>query len=523
MSAQTPKDWVTRCIALRKPAATLADMLDLAMQISPDKVAIVFEGTEVTYHSFDAAANQVANGLISLGIRSGDRVCVQLENCPEFLYIYFGILRAGAVMVPANVMYKAEEMGHILSDSGARFVFVSSANSAYLPTIGADVPELEKIIEVGSEKLENSLNFKTWSAQQPEGRPEVVVRPGDFATIQYTSGTTGKPKGAVVSHANVMAAIDMLGSLPRYPIDKDTVTLLMLPLFHTFGLNLGVGLSFSYASTMVLERRFNAPKALSLVEQYSVNLFWGAPPMFYAFVNTPGLEYYNTSSLKNVMTGAAIMPPAIFEEFHRLTGIELSDGYGLSETSPIVTFNAAGAVNKVGSVGPAYPGLEVRIMDDHDEELGVNEIGEICVKGPVVFQGYWNNTDATKDAMRNGWFHTGDQGRMDEDGYLFIVGRKKDMIVVSGYNVYPVELENLLMKHGSVSDCAVIGVPDDYQGESVKAVIVLNPDKKVSSDQLDIFMRKHLAAFKCPKYYSFVDALPKTPAGKVLKRILRKQ
>jgi long-chain acyl-CoA synthetase len=523
MSQQKPIDWVTRCIALRKPKATLADMLDVAMQISPDKVAIVYEGTEVTYREFDAASNRVANGLIGLGIQPGDRVCVQLENCPEFLYTYFGILRAGAVMVPANVMYKGEEMGYILNDSGTRLVFVSSASSAYLPTVGTDVPELEKIIEVGEGRPENSLSFNSWSAQQSEGRPDIVVRPSDFATVQYTSGTTGKPKGAVVSHANVMAAIDMLGALPRYPIDEDTVSLLVLPLFHTFGLNLGVGLSFSYASTMVLENRFNASRVLGLVEQHAVNLFWGAPPMFYAFVNTPGLEQYDTSSLKNVMTGAAIMPPAIFEKFHQLTGIELSDGYGLSETSPIVTFNAAGPVNKIGSVGPAYPGLEVRIMDDHDEEVAVNEVGEICVKGPVVFQGYWNNIEATNEAMRNGWFHTGDQGRMDEDGYVFIVGRKKDMIVVSGYNVYPVELENLLMKHDGIFDCAVVGVPDEYQGESVKAVIVLNPDERVSSDQLDTFMRKHLAAFKCPKYYTFVDALPKTPAGKVLKRILREQ
>ena len=243
--------------------------------------------------------------------------------------------------------------------------------------------------------------------------------------------------------------------------------------------------------------------------------------MFYAFVNTPGLEQYDTSSLKNVMTGAAIMPPAIFEKFYQLTGIELSDGYGLSETSPIVTFNAAGPVNKIGSVGPAYPGLEVRVLDNNDEEVPLGDVGEICVKGPVVFQGYWNNPEATNEAMRNGWFHTGDQGRMDEDRYVFIVGRKKDMIVVSGYNVYPVELENVLMKHDAVSDCTIIGVPDEYQGESVKAIIVLNADAHTTVDEFDTYMREHLAAFKCPKHYIFIDALPKTPAGKVLKRVLR--
>lgn len=491
------------------------------MQINPDKVAIIYEGNEVTYREFDAAANRVANGLIELGIEPGDRVCVQLENRPEFLFAYFGILRAGAVMVPANVMYKGEEMGHILSDSGTRVVFVSSANSAYLPTIRDDASSLERIIEVGRNRLEKSHNFKTWCAQQPPRRPDIIVRPDDFATIQYTSGTTGRPKGAVVSHANVMAAIDMLGTLPRYPINEDSVSLLVLPLFHTFGLNLGVGLSFAYASTMVLESRFNAEKIFALVEQYGVNLFWGAPPMFYAFVNTPELDQYDTSSLKNVMTGAAIMPPAIFDKFYQLTGIELSDGYGLSETSPIVTFNAAGAVNKIGSVGPAYPGLEVRILDDNDEEVPLGEVGEICVKGPVVFQGYWNNPEATNEAMRNGWFHTGDQGRMDEDRYVFIVGRKKDMIVVSGYNVYPVELENALMKHPDVSDCTIIGVPDEYQGESVKAVIVLNADANPTAGEFDIYMREHLAAFKCPKHYIFVNALPKTPAGKVLKRVLR--
>jgi long-chain acyl-CoA synthetase len=426
--------WPDHCISLRRDNATLADLIDPAVAIDPDKVAIVFEGTETTYAQLDEAANRVADVLIGMGVERGDRVAVQLEN-----------------------------------------------------------------------------------------RPSVRIRSEDLAVIQYTSGTTGRPKGAVVSHSNIMTAIDTIASLPRYPIHQRSVTLLCLPLFHVFGLNFGAGLSFGFGLTMVLVRRFEPELVFSLVEEQRVTLFWGVPPMYVAFVNTPGLDRYNVSSLEHVMTGAAILPVPIVERFRELTGLELSDGYGMSETSAVLTFNTVGPVIKRGSVGPPYPGIDMCIQNDRGEMLPVGEVGEICARGDIIFQGYWNNPAATEEAMRGGWLHTGDLGRVDDDGYFFIVGRTKDLIIVSGYNVYPSEVEELLLRHPGVLDCAVFGVPDDYQGESVCAMVVPRPGQEPSEQEVVEYCREHLAAFKCPRRVVFRDEIPKSASGKILKRELREQ
>ncbi|MCP5113181.1 MAG: long-chain fatty acid--CoA ligase, partial [bacterium] len=421
------------------------------------------------------------------GVEPGDRVAVQLDNRPEFLSPFFGVPRAGAILVPVNVMYKAEEVDHILTDSGAKVLL------SRLPDLANASPD----------------------------RPPVTMRPGDPSMIQYTSGTTGTPKGAVVSHANIMAAIDTVATLPAYPIHSGSVTLMALPMFHAFGLDLGLGLSLAFGLTMVLVNRFNAELVFSLFEKHRVTLFWGAPPMYYSFVNTTGLDRYDVSSLANCMSGAAPLPAVILERFKEITGVEISEAYGLSETSPILTFNTAGPVNKPGSVGPAYPGIDIAVLDDHDNEVPRGKVGEICARGPVVFLCYWQNEDATREAMRGGWFHTGDLGRADEDGYYYLVDRKKDMINVSGYNVYPIEVENVLLRHPGVRDCAVIGVPDSYQGESVKAVIVAEPGAELTAPGVIEFLRDRLAAFKCPRHVAFVAGLPRSPSGKILKRLLR--
>ncbi len=514
--------WARRCISLRKPGATLADMLDVALQLYPNRTAIVFEGAETTYRELDREANRLASGLVRLGVLPGDRVAVQLGNCPEFLVLFFGILRAGAILVPANIMYKGEEMRHILADSGARVLCVPGPPPSWLPEVARGLPGLETVIEVGPEAA-GALTLEAIMQGEAPERPAVPLRPEDFAMIQYTSGTTGEPKGAIVSHRNVMAAIDMVATLPRYPLSADGVTLLALPLFHAFGLDLGVGLSFAFALTMVLVRRFDADLVFSLFEKHRVTLFWGAPPMYHAFVNTPGLEKYDVFSLRNCMSGAAPLPVVILERFKQMTGVEISEAYGLSETSPVLTFNTAGPVNKPGSVGPAYPGIEIRVLDEHDNEVPTGAVGEICARGANIFQGYWNREEDTREAMRGGWFHTGDLGRVDEDGYYYLTGRKKDLIVVSGYNVYPIEVENVLMRHPDVADCAVIGVPDPYQGESVMAVVVPEPGSKPGEAEIIEFVRQRLAVFKCPRQVRFVDQLPKSASGKILKRVLREQ
>jgi len=477
-----------RCIALRRADATLADLLDAALEIDPDRTAIIFDDEETNYRVLDERANRLAEGMIDLGLRSGDRVAVQLENRPEFLEIFIAVMRAGGVLVPANVMYTAGEMRHILSDSRAKILFVSNAISSRLRDTAGEIDGLETVVEIGTPQLNGTRDYHALIRDSAPSRPGRTIDPDAPAVIQYTSGTTGKPKGAVVSHRTVLTAIDTIG---------------------TFGL------------TMVLVDRFDPERVFSLIEEHKVTLFWGVPPMYYSFVNTPGLEKYDVSSLRHAMTGAAILPVVIVERFRDLTGIELSDGYGMSETTAILTFNSAGPVIKRGSVGPPYPGVEMCVMDEHGQPLPVGEVGEICARGPNIFQGYWNLPEETTEVMRGGWLHTGDLGRVDEDGYFFIVGRTKDLIIVSGYNVYPIEVETVILRHPAVLDCAVIGIPDDYQGESVCAVIVVRPGEHLTESEVNIYCREHLAAFKCPRRIVFREDIPKSASGKILARVLR--
>lgn len=490
-AADVGTDWVEECIGARPAGFTLAHLLDVPLRHFPRKTAVVFEGEETSYAELDAAANRVANGLIEQGLAPGERVVVQLDNRPAFLELYFGVLRAGGVFVPASPMYRSEEMEHIVADSGARAVF-----------------------------RQEELELPLFAGAAPK-RPAVPRAPGDTAMIQYTSGTTGKPKGAMVSHANVLAAIDMLARAPRFPVHARTVTLLVLPLFHAFGLDVGLGLSLAFGTTMVLLRRFDAAEMLRLVDEHRVTLCWGVPPMFHAFAHTPGLDEFDVSSLEGVMSGAAPLPVAVLERVRERFGLAICESYGLSETSPILCFNANGPVDKPGAVGPPFDGVELSIRDEEDREVAPGEVGEVCARGPNVFQGYWHQPEATAQALRGGWLHTGDLGRLDADGYLFLTDRKKDMVLVSGYNVYPIEVENVLLRHAAVLDCAIVGVPDEYQGESVKAFVVLHGDAQLTADEVAEHCRAHLAAYKCPKHVAFVDELPRSPAGKVLRRVLR--
>jgi len=366
------------------------------------------------------------------------------------------------------------------------------------------------------------MEFEAFKAAASSERPEISSDPDEVAIIQYTSGTTGKPKGAMLSHNNIIACLNNTTGLPGTPgREEDEIILIVLPLFHSYALNLCINHVFRLAHTMVLVNRFDAERVFSLFEKHGVTIFYGAPPMYHAFVNTSDLDQYDVSKLHSSFSGAAPLAVVILERFRDLTGVEITEGYGLSETSPTLCSNAAGQGNKPGSVGPAIPGVKLRIVDEKNQDVAPGEVGEIVAQGPNIFKGYWNREKETADAFRGGWFHTGDLGRKDEDSYYYIVDRKSDMIIVSGYNVYPIEVENLIMRHPKIMDCAVIGIPDDYQGESVKACVVLNSDETMGVEELIEFCRQHLAAFKSPRHVSFRDSLPKSRTGKVLKRVLR--
>lgn len=515
--------WTETCRALRKSEGeSLADYLDVGMGTAPDKPVVIFEGKPLTYQELDEAASRIANGLVSLGVNPGDRVAIHFDNRPEFIMVFLGVMRAGAILVPTNVMYTAEEMDHILTDSGAKVLFVVSPLAEKLSSLVTNLESLSSSVELGEGLLSSALSFDTFVEEASPVRPEITRDPENVAIIQYTSGTTGKPKGAMVSDNNILAVLrnttDLPGSIePR----EDDATLLTLPLFHAYALDLVIGRAFQGGQTLVLMSRFDAEKVFQLIEKHRCSIFYGAPPMYHGFVNTPGIDQYDVSSLRACFCGAAPLPVVILERFLELSGVQISEGYGLSETSPTLSNNSAAPKNKPGSVGFPIREVSLRIVDEEDNDVAPGEVGEIIAQGPNVFKGYWQREKETAEAMRGGWFHTGDLGRVDEEGYYFIVDRKKDMIVVSGYNVYPIEIENVIMRHPNVQDCAVIGLADDYQGESVRACVVLNEGESLDADELIAYCREHLAAFKCPRSVSIRETLPKNPTGKILKRELR--
>ncbi|MFP6582589.1 MAG: long-chain fatty acid--CoA ligase [Candidatus Hydrogenedentota bacterium] len=515
--------WQEECLAARvQENESLADVLVPAMALRPDKVAIFFEGTEITYRQMDEAGNRVANALIELGIKPGERVAMHIDNRPEFIYGFHGIMRAGAVLVPTNVMYTAPEMAHIIGDSGARAVIVLNEFEDKMHAL--DVDSLEFVIALDDPKNPESNCLSDMMLMAGDTPPTIKRNPDEVAIIQYTSGTTGQPKGAMVSDNNILAVLrnttDLPGSIDA--IEEDAM-LLTLPLFHAYALDLAINRSFLSVQTMVLFSRFDAVGIFKAFEEHKITIFYGAPPMYFAFVNTPECKDYDSSSLRGAYSGAAPLPVVTMEQFKELTGVQINEGYGLSETAPTLSTNMAGPVNKPGSVGPPIREVEIKLVDSDGKEVDQGEVGEIKAKGPNIFLGYWNLPEETANAVQDGWFFTGDMGRFDEDGYLYIVDRKKDMIVVSGFNVYPIELENVILRHPKIIDCAVIGVPSDYQGESVKAVCVLAPGESLDYDELETYCREQMAAFKVPKFLSIRDELPKNATGKVLKRVIREE
>lgn len=504
-----------------KDNESMADVLAAPLALAPDKAAIIFEDQTITYRQLDEIANRVANGLIRVGVKPGDRVAIHVDNRPEFIFAYLGIMRAGGVLVPTNVMYTKDEMTHILNDSGSKVVFALEPFVEKIKSVAA--ASVQTIVSVGAAQP-GAEAIADFMAKSSADRPAVKRNPREVAFIQYTSGTTGTPKGAMVSDTNVLKVLENTSGLPGSIVQtEDDVTLLVLPLFHSYALNLAINRAFTSVHTMILHARFNPEKVFQDFEKYKVTVFYGAPPMYHAFVNTPGLDKYKVTTLKGAFSGAAPLPVIIMEKFKQLTGVQISEGYGLSETAPTLSSNMAGPVNKPGTVGPAIREVELRVVDADDNDVPLGEVGEVVARGPNIFLGYWNRPEATAEAMRNGWFHTGDMGRFDADGYLTIVDRMKDMIVVSGFNVYPIEIENVILRHPKVQDCGVIGVPDSYQGESVKACVVLHPGQELSREEFDAYCREHMAAFKVPKHLSIRSALPKNATGKMLKRVLREE
>jgi long-chain acyl-CoA synthetase len=486
----------------------LAQILIDSWRRDPDHVAIRLDDTELNYAQLNGATAHFVGLLREHGFQHGDRVGIMLPNVPYFPVCYYGVLRAGGVIVPMNVLLKKREISFYLEDSGARLLFAWDG-FAQDAQAGADAAGAECILVKAGE-------FEHVVGAAPPLAAVTEVQDGDTAVILYTSGTTGTPKGAELSHANLLrnanAAVNLFGA------DTDAVTLGALPLFHSFGQTCGMNATVAGGGTLTMIPRFDPGKALEIIERDRVNIFLGVPTMYGAILHQPEHERYDTSTLRLCGSGGSAMPVELMRGFEKAFDCKVLEGYGLSETSPVASFNHADRERKPGSIGTPIEGVEMKVVDEHDHEVAQGEIGEIVIRGHNVMKGYWNRPDATAEAIRDGWFHSGDMATVDEDGYFFIVDRKKDMIIRGGYNVYPREIEEVLYEHPAVREAAVLGTPDDEYGEEIAAAVALKDGAQVSADELREFVKEQVAAYKYPRRIWFVDELPKGPTGKILKR-----
>jgi long-chain acyl-CoA synthetase len=486
----------------------LATIATETAERSPDGIAYKLDDTEVNWQAVDEGSARVAGLLKEKGFEPGDRVGVMLPNVPYFPIAYYGILRAGGTVVPMNVLLKGREVKFYLEDPGAKLVFAWH-DFAEAAEKGAEEAGAE-VIPVKPGEFETLLG-------DAEPEREVADRDGDdTAVILYTSGTTGQPKGAELTHDNMLK--NAQASRDLFGIEDDQIVLGALPLFHSFGQTCCMNACALSGATLTFIPRFDPAKALEIIERDKVTLFAGVPTMYNAMLNSDAREKHDHSSLRICCSGGSAMPGELMRGFEKAFDTMILEGYGLSETSPVASFNHPDKERKIGSIGTPIEGVEMKVVDDDGNEVEQGEVGEIAIKGHNVMKGYWNKPDETDEAIADGWFHSGDMAKVDEDGYFFIVDRKKELIIRGGYNVYPREIEEVLYEHEGVLEAAVIGVPDDSMGEEVGAAVVLKQGQDVSADDLKAYVKEEVANYKYPRKIWFVDELPKGPTGKILKR-----
>ena len=520
----------------------LASLLEDTTENYPDREAIVLalpggQTTRLTYAQVNGAANQVANLLASRGIGRGDKVALSCANLPYFSIVYFGILKAGATVVPLNVLLKGREVAYHLGDSDAK---------AYFCFQGTDELPIGKEGHAGFEQADACEHFWMITAdpaadspidgtetlgQGMAGRPPtfetVATDEDDTAVILYTSGTTGQPKGAELRHRNMRDNCLLGSELFGADAEKPDTYLCVLPLFHSFGQSVIQNGGFLYGGTVVMLPRFDADAALKTMAKEEVTFFAGVPTMYWGLLGAlddSGVDVKElAANLRVAVAGGSALPVEVHKDFEQRFGVTILEGYGLSETSPVASFSRIGAGVRVGSIGTAVPGVEMKLLKPgtwDEAEDKPDAVGEIAIKGHNIMKGYYGRPDATDESIQDGWFRSGDLARRDEDGWYYIVDRSKDMIIRGGYNVYPREIEEVLMTHPDVSLAAVIGVPHESHGEEIKAVVIRNKDASVTEDELLAWGKEQMAHYKYPRVVEFVEALPMTATGKILKREL---
>jgi long-chain acyl-CoA synthetase len=532
---------------IQYPEVPLWRLLEASAQKYPDKVALDFLGHTLKYKDLWKQVLEFAGALQAGGVKPGDRVALMLPNSPQFVIAFFGTLAAGAICVNVNPLYTPRELRHQLLDSGAQTLVILDLFWPRYAEIEAEVP----VRQVFTTGLQDYMPFpknllypvkmrreKRWvklpphpkrsdfkkalKACTPADQPH-PAKPDEVALLQYTGGTTGVSKGAMLSHRNLVANVyqSIAWSPESRAMAGSGVMLTAIPLFHVYGMTVAMNYGLALGYKLVLLPRPEVGPCVEAIERHHVTHFPGVPTLYVGFNHFPGIERRKVGTVKVCNSGSAPLPLEVIETFEKLTGGRLLEGYGLTEAAPVTHSNPVGGLRKRGSVGLPLPGVDAAVVDDNLRELPPGEVGELAVRGPNVMLGYWNRPEESAKVLKIDWLLTGDMARMDEDGYFYIVDRKKDLIIAGGYNIYPREVEEVLYSHPAVQEAAVVGVPDPYRGETVAAFVVLKPGQSISQEELDQFCRQQLAAYKVPRRYTFRSDLPKSAVGKILRRELR--
>ena len=514
----------------------LASLLEQSADAHPDREAVVLGETRLTYAQVNGAANQVANLLTSRGIQPGDKVALSCPNLPYFPIVYYGILKAGATVVPLNVLLKGREVAYHLDDSDAKAYFCfqgtdelpigQEGHAGFEQTDSCEQFFMITVDPAATSPIDGTETLGQGMNGQSPAFDTVAVSDDDTAVILYTSGTTGQPKGAELRHrnmvSNALAGTDLFGA----DADNPDTYLCVLPLFHSFGQTVIMNGGFAFGGTVVMLPRFEADAALKTMAKEGVTFFAGVPTMYWGLLGALDDSGVDVKALAGTLrvaaAGGSALPVEVHKDFEKRFGVTILEGYGLSETSPVASFSPHGDEVRVGSIGIPIPGVEMKLISPEpgDWSDADGEIGEIAIKGPNIMKGYYGRPDATDEAIRDDWFRSGDLGRRDDDGWYYIVDRSKDMIIRGGYNIYPREVEEVLMAHPGVSLVAVIGVPHESHGEEIKAVVIRDKEIGLTEDELVEWSKEQMASYKYPRIVQFVDQLPMTATGKILKREL---
>jgi len=500
--------------------STVKELISSQAKALPDKVFMYYKDITKTFKELNDISNRIGNGLLSLGIKKGDRVTLLIPNKPEFVYAWFGLMKIGAIMVPINTQFKPDEIKYIINNSEANTIITTGSFQETVIKMKNDMPLLKNIIvsepkdKAGIVPFDNILSTNS-------SEPDVPVDEYDYASFIYTSGTTGYPKGVIDTHHNYIANAHQIVEAADFT-EKDRA-MLILPLFHCNAQVVTVLAPMYAGASFVLMEGFSPKEFLPAIDRYKPSTFSGVPTVYAILNSLPDAEKYDLSSLRFVICGAAPMPVEVFTTFEKKYKAFILEGYGLSEATCASIINPLKGKRKIGSIGKPLNGQEIKILDDNNNELPQGQIGEICIKGDVVMVGYYKNPEATASAIKNGWLHTGDLGYIDEEGYFYIIGRKKEMIIRGGENIYPKEIEEVLYKYPKVQDAAVVGIPDPKWGEEVFAFLVPKQGAQISEQEITAFLKEKIADYKIPKRFVFLDNFPKTATGKIQKNKLIEQ